>query len=166
MDSDSTDSDYTNSDIMDYWDELCPICGMCPGGGPDHLYVESAEECIVDIMENIQSQQLNLDLDEDQLRDELEKIVPLFEGSGISAYEEEVLNGSITDGPYFPFQSNKWHGWEAVAIGIFDKAKVSSKSSKLSLSSGNETKSSDGYVSYMQFLILFIYSVSSLPLVS
>jgi hypothetical protein len=98
------------------------------------------------IIESLRSKKLQLDLDEDRLRDELTKILLLFEDAGWREplpYEEGIMDGSIPSGPYFPFRSEGWEGWGAIAIGIFEESEDSPDID-------DSNRPSDGFVSYPQ----------------
>jgi hypothetical protein len=125
---------------MGLWDELCLISGLCPGGGP-HLLFGDLESCLERIFEGLQKQKLELNLNENQLRDELQKILLLFRHEDYrddTDYERAIVEGSLTSPYYFPFRSEKWDGWKAIAIGNFDESQ--GFSSKI-----------DGFVSYIPF---------------
>ncbi|PVG01685.1 hypothetical protein CPB86DRAFT_781497, partial [Serendipita vermifera] len=63
---------------MGCWDELCLICGLCPGGGPGTLFGD-LEEILSTIMEGLEHMDLELDLNGDQLREEIRKVLLLFD---------------------------------------------------------------------------------------
>jgi hypothetical protein len=109
---------------MGLWDELCLICGLAQGGGPGRLF-GILEDCLEKIIEDIRKQKLELNLTENQLRDEIQKILLLFQPEDYrndSDYERGVVEGSLPSPSYFPFSFEKWDGWEAIAIGIFDES--------------------------------------------
>jgi hypothetical protein len=110
---------------MGSWSEICLICGLIPGGGPKSLWCEM-DECLDDIIAALRKQEIESGLNEDQLRGEIREVLLLFEQEGGSRlnptkYEKAVLNGSISCGSYFPFTSEDWDGWAAIAIGTFDQ---------------------------------------------
>ncbi|PVG01681.1 hypothetical protein CPB86DRAFT_83551 [Serendipita vermifera] len=113
---------------MGCWDELCLICGLCPGGGPSMLFVD-LERTLDRIMEGLEEQDLDLDLDDDQLREEIRKVLLLFDddgdevdGKNCTRYERALRDGSIIPVHYFPLKSEEsWDGWGVIAIGCFDE---------------------------------------------
>ncbi|CAG8701893.1 15292_t:CDS:2, partial [Acaulospora colombiana] len=109
---------------MGLWDELCLICGLSLGGGPGSMFADGGlEHCLDAIMESLEKQGLSLDISQDQLRDELRRILLLFQFDDYeipTPYEEAVKSGSISSVSYFPFPSEEWDGWKAIAIGVFD----------------------------------------------
>ncbi|PVG01680.1 hypothetical protein CPB86DRAFT_83534 [Serendipita vermifera] len=109
---------------MGYWDELCAICGLSPGGGPYEIFANGClEDCLDAIIESLAKQNLALDINESELRSELRSVLRLFKLEALevpTAYEEATKSGSISSGSYFPFHSDQWDGWKAIAIGVFD----------------------------------------------
>ncbi|PVF91194.1 hypothetical protein CPB86DRAFT_792216, partial [Serendipita vermifera] len=106
-------------------EELCLICGLREGGGPWGLFWDG-EECLDMIIKDIEEQKLNITLSREELREEIRNLLLLFNAeysSDSTGYEQAVKEGSISPGPYFPFTSDyeKWEGWKAVAVGIFDE---------------------------------------------
>ncbi|CAG8648525.1 4254_t:CDS:2, partial [Acaulospora colombiana] len=108
---------------MGCWDELCLICGLRPGGGPTSLFVDR-DACLNMIADSLKEQKIKYRLRKKDILEELRKLLKLFddeEDSGDNTgYEKAVEEGSIAPGPYFPFSHEQWHGWEAIAIGVFD----------------------------------------------
>jgi hypothetical protein len=104
------------------WDELCLICGICPDGGPRKLFYD-LEETLEKIIKDIQEQNLSLNIDEKELREEFRNLLVLFgdpKGLGDETdYEKAIKEGIISSGAWFPFNYD-WDGWKAIAIGIFD----------------------------------------------
>jgi hypothetical protein len=111
---------------MGWRDELCCLSGLKPGGGPRMLFSD-LDTCLNQVMNGIALQDLSLSLSEEQLRNELRSLFLLFEDPGESkrtTYETSILDGSIPTGPYFPFDSEEWDGWKAIAVGIFDEPRL------------------------------------------
>jgi hypothetical protein len=107
---------------MGDWDELCLICGLVPGGGPRILF-DYLDESTDGIVYDLQELELDLDLDEDELRQEIRRLLLMFyvEDDEPTPYEKAIKDGSISRGPWFPFTGERWDGWEAIAIGVFDE---------------------------------------------
>lgn len=110
---------------MGGWSELCLICGLTPGGGPKGLFY-SAEDCLEEVTKALEAQNVDLGLNIDQIREEIMKVLPLFEQedqsqSSKTRYEQAILDGSLSPDTYFPFASQDWDGWAAIAIGTFDE---------------------------------------------
>jgi hypothetical protein len=108
---------------MGTWDEICLICGMRLGGGPDILY-RDLETFLAKLLQDLQGQNLNLDLDKDQLTKEIRDILLLFEPDMRRSikYKEVTVGLPEWSVPYFPspLWSDTWAGWEAIAIGTFN----------------------------------------------
>jgi hypothetical protein len=106
---------------MGCWDELCLICGLRPGGGPDILF-DDLDEWLDTIINNLLEQKLSLNIDEDELREEIRKLLLMFdaEDDEPTPYEEAIKGCSISREPWFPFKDEDWDGWGAIAIGAFD----------------------------------------------
>jgi hypothetical protein len=107
---------------MGDWDELCLICGLTPGGGPDILF-DDLDEWTDGIVYDLQELGLDLDLNEDELRQKIRKLLLMFYvgDNEPTPYKKAIKDGSISHGPWFPFKDERWDGWEAIAIGIFDE---------------------------------------------
>ncbi|PVG01671.1 hypothetical protein CPB86DRAFT_812300 [Serendipita vermifera] len=108
---------------MGCWDELCLICGLRPGGGPDALFGD-LDECVEMILNSLKEQKLKLRLNKKQARAEIRKVLKLFDAEDEDTpteYEKAIVDGSIPPGPYFPLTSESWDGWAAIAIGVFDE---------------------------------------------
>jgi hypothetical protein len=99
------------------WDELCLICGLGPGGGPRNLF-GNIERCLDTLVRHLQDMKLDLNLSEQEIREEIRTVLSLFENYG-AAYEE-LLKKPSPGAPYFPLRDDSWHGWKAIAIGTFD----------------------------------------------
>jgi hypothetical protein len=142
---------------MGVWEEMCIICGLVPGGGPRMLYCD-LERSLEKLTKNIQGQNLQLDLDENQLRDELRKVLLFFDPkhyeSGYMAYKKAVMDGSIPLVTYFPFDFEEWDGWKAIAIGIFEEPR------DFSSDINGENKPSEGFVSCNLFYISSVHYIS------
>ncbi|PVG01674.1 hypothetical protein CPB86DRAFT_83415 [Serendipita vermifera] len=107
------------------WEELCLISGLRAGGGPGLLFGTDVEGTLNMIIKSLKSQELDLNLGKKRLRDEIGKVLQLFENVGTdfpTGYEEAIKSGSISPGPYFPFtyEYRKWDGWKAIAVENFD----------------------------------------------
>jgi hypothetical protein len=124
---------------MGCWDEVCLICGLCPGGGPDRLFSD-LDEMLDEIIKNLQEQDLDLDLDENGLREEIRNLLMMFDdgedGNDETGYEKAIKEGTILPGTWFPFAYEGWDGWGAIAIGVFDEE--------------HEANPAKGYVSTVQ----------------
>jgi hypothetical protein len=133
---------------MGSWDEICLICGIRPGGGPDTLY-RNLETFLAKLLQNLQGQNLNLDLDEDQLTKEIRDILLLFEPDrwGSVKYKEVIVDWRGWSVPYFPSSLDTWVGWEAIAIGTFNDQ----GHGFVGFTPGN-TKPPRGFVSYVSLL--------------
>ncbi|PVF92491.1 hypothetical protein CPB86DRAFT_183800 [Serendipita vermifera] len=99
--------------------ELCVICGLTPDGGPTRLF-DTKEKCLDNLIKNLQDMNLDLDMGEQELRQEIENILDLFEWAG-DGYRE-LLQETSLDAPYFPFPDQLWDGWKAIVIGTFDES--------------------------------------------
>jgi hypothetical protein len=103
--------------------ELCLICGLCPGGGPI-TFLGNLDDVLYDIIKDIQEQDLDLGLNESELREEIRNLLAMFDVDDMSeptAYEEAIKEGTIAPGPWFPFTYEAWDGWGSIAIGVFDE---------------------------------------------
>jgi hypothetical protein len=134
---------------MGVWEEICIICGLVPGGGPNWLYGD-LERCLEKLIKDIQEQDIELDLDENQLRDEIRRVLLFFDPECDEldiAYKKAIMDGSIPPETYFPLESEEWDGWKTIAIGIFDEPQDFSSD----IDEGN--KPSEGFVSCTLFYI-------------
>jgi hypothetical protein len=133
---------------MGSWDEICLICGIRPGGGPDTPY-GNLETFLAKLLQDLRGQNLNLDLDEDQLTKEIRDILLLFQPNiwGSINYKEVTVDWPEWSVPYFPSSLDTWAGWEAIAIGTFND-----QESGFGTSTPGNAKPPRGFVSYMALL--------------
>jgi hypothetical protein len=130
---------------MGCWDELCLIRGLRPGGGPGSLFGGDLDGMLDQIVQDLVKQGLEIDLDENGLREEIRNLLKMFDtgedDDEETEYEKAIEEGTISPGPWFPLDDG-WDGWDAIAIGAFDEADKDSPSA-------DDTKFRNGYVSYM-----------------
>jgi hypothetical protein len=104
---------------MARWDEICLICALRPDGGPRQLY-NILSDWLDKIPYYIQRTQPDLDLDEDELCEEIRRLLLMFDvtyDDEPTGYEIGIKEGHIPSGPYFPFTYEKWDGWKPMVIG-------------------------------------------------
>lgn len=103
---------------MNLMDDLCVFSGLRPDRSPVYLF-RTLKPCLKMIVDDIQSQNLDLDLDRRQLRKEIKKVLRmctrsegeyLWEGSAEGILEWEHFNADMY-----------WEGQEALVIGTFDQ---------------------------------------------
>jgi hypothetical protein len=133
---------------MGSWDEICLICGIRPGGGPDTLY-SNLETFLAMLLQDLQGQNLRLNLDEDQVIKGIRDVLLLFQPEGTRLLRDKVVTIDWPEQPvpYFPSYLDTWAGWEAIAIGTFDDQECGFGA----FTPGN-TKPPRGFVSYVPLL--------------
>jgi hypothetical protein len=109
--------------IVGCWDELCLISGLCPGGGPGRLF-HDLDDCLDMIMKDLRDRKVVSEHEDGEIRADLRRILLWFESDGhgkLTQYEKRTLEAPSSFSSYFPSLDQDWDGWNAIAVGTFDK---------------------------------------------
>jgi hypothetical protein len=105
--------------MMNWLDDLCVISGLKPDKGPVYLF-RALKPCLNMIIEDIKSQNLGLDLDERQLRREIETVLRRCNKSSGEAFYKDTAEGASEEEDYCREDYGSGHR-EALVIGTFDQ---------------------------------------------
>jgi hypothetical protein len=99
-------------------EDLCVISGLKPDKGPAYLF-RTLKPCLDMIIEDIESQNLGLDLDERQLKREIKAVLLKCTKSSGEAFHKGAAEGVLDWENYC--HEDYWPGQKALVIGTFDQ---------------------------------------------